>query len=240
MVTTSNIKHLIRLAKRRMRASADPVHDIGHTMRVVRYTSFIGQSCALSSEEQAVVTLAAWWHDVSRTITKKPSFLWMILLDDIISALLLAWSAIRSRSFNQTCRRAVYILLGHSFGTGKLLTRLLLNHRDRQLLTIMLDADKIDVLCVERLESIRMLMDDSPRYGFGYRILSWYNFTSRHLHLQTDQGRMFFNEVLQEFSVWISQPDIANWHVEQFGPAWAEKTQARISRFIKSTHAPVV
>lgn len=240
MNDSPTIKQLIRLAKRRMRQSSDPIHDIGHARRVARYAAFIGQSCALSSEEQTILEIAAWWHDVGRTVTKKPSFVWMIFLDDIISAFWLAWSAKRIHGFDQTCRRAVYILLGHSFGTGKLLTRLLLDRRDRQLLTIIEDADKLDVLCVERLESIRALMDDSHGYSFGYRILSWYSFTSRHLQMQTDQGRKFFYEVLQEFSAWINQPNIANWHTEQFGEVWAEKTLTKINQFIESTHAPVV
>ena len=67
------VEQLINIAKRKMKHSNDPVHDLDHVTRVVKRVKEFIADMDLSHDEKQAVILAAWWHDVARSITKNPS-----------------------------------------------------------------------------------------------------------------------------------------------------------------------
>ncbi len=95
-MNTKQYNTLITKAKQIMSKSLDPIHDLSHVERVVKTTKKMCHEMQLKEADRQILTLAAWWHDTSRTKTRKPSILLMPFLDDAFSALLL-WVAFRRR-----------------------------------------------------------------------------------------------------------------------------------------------
>src|SRR3989338_3567593 len=91
----AQIGKLIQVAQERMRRSSDPGHDFTHAARVVTYIERFIADLDLTEEQATILILAGWWHDAGRIITQKPSFIWMLFFDDMISALMLWRTTIR-------------------------------------------------------------------------------------------------------------------------------------------------
>ena len=131
------IQKLTIKAQEIMCSSSDPIHDIRHVRRVVENVQKLSQELYLSPQEQQAIELAAWWHDAGRTITQKPSFVWMLFLDDIISAFMIWVYTIRYGVFGSVAGISSRLIFCKSLGTGALLTRILLRKKTRILLNIL-------------------------------------------------------------------------------------------------------
>ncbi|KKW42599.1 MAG: hypothetical protein UY92_C0005G0021 [Candidatus Magasanikbacteria bacterium GW2011_GWA2_56_11] len=219
-----------------MRSSRDPVHDIRHAERVADFAEKIGRELNLDRKRLQALILAAWWHDVGRTVTRKPSLIFMVFLDDLISALMLWRETIRIGLFGSVTGMATRLIFCHSVGTGTFLTRLLLRPKTRLLLDALMDADKLDMLSTERLDKLLGLASRSTIYHFGYRILSWYNFSTVYFDVKTAAARRHLEKILVEFVTWLYSPEIKAWHIEQFGIVWSRRMHGRVLSVIQRFH----
>lgn len=206
-----------------MHYSTDPAHDIDHVRRVVRHVKILARQKGLSAKDREALVLAAWWHDVSRTTTKRPSFIVMPLIDDMLSALLLWRETIRCGFFGSTVGISTRIILCKSFGTGRLFTQLLLRKKDRIMLDILKDADMLDLLNTNRMERLMSITEGSRVYQFGYKTMIWWFLQGEQLYMKTYEARQYVEKLIREFLAWIRTPDVFAWHIEQFGRDWIEK-----------------
>lgn len=228
--TDTKIQQLIERACEYMARSTDPVHDLCHAERVVQYIEEMSDELHLNEAERAALILAGWWHDVARSTTKRPSFIWMLFVDDLISALMLWRETIRHGLFGSVAGMSTRLIFCKSIGTGRILTRLLLRRRTRMLLDMLKDADTLDTLHVKRIKAVWQLAEKSPLYTFGYRFLMWYNFTTRIFHMRTATAHKRMIYMLQEARRLINLPQVQTWHIQQFGYAWAAKTLYNITK----------
>lgn len=223
---TKKLDKLRRIAKNRMYHSRDPIHDIHHVGRVVQHVKMLSGECGLSVEQTQALILAAWWHDVSRTLNKRPSFVIMPFFDDIISALLLWRETLRCGLFGSIAGMSTRVILCKSMGTGRLFAQLCIRKRNRIMIDILHDADMLDVLNIERNKQVHVLADSSRLYVFGYRMCIWWFLSHESLSVKTREATKYLLIMLEEFIVWIEQADIQAWHVQHFGIQWV-KTQTK-------------
>lgn len=226
----TKIQQLITQAREYMARSTDPVHDLCHAERVVQYIEEMSDELNLNEAERVALVLAGWWHDVARTLTKRPSVIWMLLVDDLISALMLWRHTIQCGIFGSIAGMSTRLIFCKSIGTGRILTRLLLRRRTRMLLDMLKDADTLDTLHVKRIQAVWQLAEKSPLYTFGYRFLMWYNFTTCIFHMRTAAAHKRMICMLQEARRLINLPQVQSWHIQQFGCAWAAKTLYNITK----------
>lgn len=227
------VNTLIFIAKNKMKKSHDPVHDLCHILRVVDYVKKFSTEIGLTGEQRQAVILAAWWHDISRTIPKSPSFFWMTMVDDTVSALMLWFFTIRCGLFGRSVGMATRIILCKSIGTGAIFTKLLFNKKSRILVDIVADADCIDMLSQERAVAIMKLAETSKMYRFGYRLVIWWSIKTAELHVKTEVARKYLKEMLRSFIVWVKEKHIFDWHVQQFGLRWMEKTLEQADELLR-------
>lgn len=228
---------IIHAARKRMRHSNDPVHDLGHAERTAQYVEYLTLEMHVDAEKKKSIVIAAWWHDVARTLTDKPSFIWMPFVDDLFSAAMLWWHTMRTGSASRTTAFAVCLIACKSIGTGAFLTKILIRKRDRVIVDLLKDADTMDVFTVDRFAKVLILSESSRIYRFGYRIhCRWYCLL-RNIKMKTDAARRYVLELLRHFLEWIKQPFIHAWHVRHFGKSWTKKTLHRIERSVRQlTH----
>jgi hypothetical protein len=224
---------LIHAARKRMRHSHDPVHDLGHAERTAHYMERLSRETGVNTEHTKSLIIAAWWHDVSRTMTDKPSFIIMPFVDDLLSAVILWWHSVKTKSLSRTTILAVCLIACKSMGTGALLTKILIRKQHRVLVDLLEDADTLDVFTVDRVSKVLVLTESSRVYRLGYRIhCRWYSLL-RHIKMKTQAARKYVLELLQKFLAWITQPAMVAWHVRQFGETWAKKSRRRFERVIR-------
>lgn len=225
--------NLIREAKRLMTTSRDETHDLAHAGRVVAYTEAISKQISLTSTEQDALVLAAWWHDVARTITKKPSIVWMACIDDTVSAIMLAYAKHKQTRPLPAATLAMKLIICKSLGTGGFFTKLLLPPRQRHLVNIIKDADLLDVLHQTRVTKAMELAEQSRIYRLAYkRAVRWFLIDTK-LSVQTKEALRYLETILQTFLHWLEDATIYLWHVEQFGKAWAEEMLKRGYELLK-------
>jgi hypothetical protein len=196
--------------------------------RVVRLAQTLGRKARLTERQQQALRIAAWWHDASRVLTRRPSLVWMPLLDDTLSAFMLWYQTIRHRLFGSTVGLATRLIFCKSLGTGTILTRIILGKANRLVLNILKDADALDVLRIERVKKIFAYVEGSHVYHFGYKVNTWWMLTSHHLHMKTTMAREYLTKMIREFLVWIRQEYVLAWHIAQYGREWAEKNIRRV------------
>jgi len=223
---------LITQAQKLMSHSGDPVHDISHVKRVVKYTEMIQGDFVLSTKQKKATILAAWWHDTGRTITKKPSIVIMPFVDDLISAFMLAKFAILNRLFDDSVGLAIRIILCKSAGTGTLFTKILLNKKNLFLLNMVDDADKLDLLNPERTLMIHLMVENSSLYHYGYKLAIWWFLHTQELKLKTRAAKEYLKHLLQKFLSWLKQAEIFAWHIKEFGITWVNKNIERFERLL--------
>ncbi len=212
---------LILEAQKLMRRSRDPIHDFAHVGRVVVHAGNIAERMNICENDREAILLAAWWHDVARTITKKPSLVWMALIDDVISACMF-WYKARKYHNDSTVRLATVLMLAKSLGTGSLFAYLLPKEK-RHLVDIVKDADMLDVLHQDRVRDAMNLVASSFVYKIAYkRSINWF-IIKANISMRTAAAREYFKEMLDSLLAWIKKQAIFIWHVEQFGRAWVEK-----------------
>jgi len=231
-------ERLIYIAKHKMKNSNDPIHDLGHVSRVVNYTKLFIRDTNLSHTQKQSLILAAWWHDVARTVTKNPSFIWMPLVDDTISAIMLWISTVRCGLFGAHVGIAMRIILCKSFGTRAIFTRILFKKRNRILADILGDADTVDMLYQERAKAMMGLAETSKFYLFGYRAIIWWSLKTAELHVKTEKARECLVEMLKMFINWVKEGAIYEWHVQQFGAKWVTKTIKQVENLLQHVISP--
>lgn len=232
------VNALIFIAKNKMKKSHDPVHDLNHVLRVVDYVKKFSQEMQLTPMQRQAVILAAWWHDISRTIPKSPSLFWMTMVDDTVSALMLWFFTIRCGLFGASVGIATRIILCKSMGTGAIFTKLLFNKKNRILVDIVADADSVDMLNQERTAAIMKLAETSRMYRFGYRMAIWWSVKTAELHVKTEIARQYLKEMLKSFIVWVREKNIFDWHVQQFGLKWVEKSLKQVDELLRYISSP--
>lgn len=232
MTKEEKIQSLIATAKKRLRNSHDPVHDLRHAERVICYIEQFDEELKLGEQHKQALILAAWWHDVSRTITRKPSFILMTLIDDLLSAFMLWRATIHYRLFGSIAGMSIRLILCKSFGAGRLFTKIFLRKKTRQLLDIMSDADNLDIIHPERIEKIFALVKSKKIYRCGYRILIWWSLHTRILHLKTEVGKRYLKKTIKRLLTWIRSAKIQAWHLAEFGAEWVKKTERSLKRLL--------
>ncbi|OGH89915.1 MAG: hypothetical protein A2469_04205 [Candidatus Magasanikbacteria bacterium RIFOXYC2_FULL_40_16] len=228
----SRIEKLINNAKRRMKHCVDPVHGLDHVERVVSRVKELTMDLGLSAEERQAIILAAWWHDVSRSMTKKPSIIWMSIIDDTVSALMLWVKSISCGLFGETVGLATRIIVCKSFGTGAVLTRLLLRKKRRILVDLLDDADSLDMLNDERIARLLPFIENSRLYRISYKFVISWCLKGREFRLKTEQAKKMFIELIRKFIAWVKQKEIFDWHVKQFGEKWLAKALKDANDFL--------
>lgn len=229
---TEKIAPLIAEAKQRMGRSTDPAHDLTHAEHVARFATQLADETRVPADQKMALVLAAWWHDVSRTMTKNPSLIWMPFFDDLLSALLLWLAAIRHGLWGSVVGLSIRLTVCKSLGAGAILTQLLVRRRHRLLIDLLKDADALDVLSLERLRKLMPLVESCRRYHWAYKTLIRWFVSTRHLHMKTRAARAYAIKLFRTFLQWIKAGAIYFWHVAQFGRAWCERTYRRAERLL--------
>lgn len=228
---STKIQTLIAIAEEKMASSRDSIHDLSHVRRVVRHVERFAAGYILNDDQRDALVLAAWWHDVSRTIGSGTSLLVMPLFDDMISACMLWFYTIRYRLFGDVAGMAARMIFCKSLGTGGLLTRILMRRDQRILVDLLMDADRVDIIHTERVERILALAETSRIHRFGYRLVVRWHMGMNRLPLRTDIAKEYIFEMMKRLLEWIKDPHIYNWHVRQFGQEWVERTVRMIVIF---------
>ncbi len=220
---TKKVQRLIAEAKTRLKASNDLLHDAGHANRVASYASGIARSMGIEDPQYIeALEISAWWHDVSRTITKKPSFVLMPFVDDTLSAIMLVITIFKRRAFTRSSFLACRLVLSKSIATGKIFSRVFLTKKMRTLLDILTDADTVDTLAAERTEVIRGMVGSSKFHAHTYRAMIWWFATPKFFEMKTHAAKAYLLQVLEEFLEWIHEEHVRLWHIERYGMKWLE------------------
>lgn len=228
---SKNIRSLNSIARKYMEHSQDTLHDIGHVTRVVQYTNNLASSYNLSSDDYGTLMLAAWWHDVGRTLTSGTSMIWMALCDDFISAIMLLRHAIRLHAINMVVIKALWILCMKSFSKNESIKKITLRPNARLLLYILHDADYLDILNIKRYELAYQISQTSIIHTWAYRMVIWWSFHSKKLYMKTQVARTYVERMVRELLLWIKQHHIYEWHVIRFGKEWTDKTFQSMEKF---------
>lgn len=228
----SKIAQLIERAEQRMTRSRDQLHELSHVRRVVRSVETFAITLGCDDRQREALRLAAWWHDVSRTLSRRPSIILMPFIDDILSALFLWRESVRCGVFGSVVGMATRMIFCKSIGTGKILTKILMRKKNRILIDILQDADMLDVLNIERTKNMYALVETSRMYHYSYKLMIWWFLSLQKLQLKTTIAKKQLAAVLREFLIWIQQRDILSWHVEHFGKTWVEKNITRAKIFL--------
>jgi len=210
---------LIGLAIHKMKNSHDPIHDFCHVQRVVNYTKKIVPSHNLSDANENILYLATWWHDVGRTITSNPSLIFMTMFDDIISAILLLYFAIKYNKINKITIQAIIVLLSKSY-LLKPLFKIILSKNKKIILNILEDADNLDMLTISRTEQIRIIVNTYPAYAIGYKYAIHWFLHIQKIKMQTLAAKKIVIELIHQFIKWLQQPEIFKWHQNIFSTKW--------------------
>lgn len=235
----TNYQLLVAAAKKYMKRSKDPIHDLSHATRVVAHVKKLAAAYHLSSQQTEALILAAWWHDVARSITKRPSIIIMPFIDDLISALMLWYATIRHRLFGPVAGMATRIIFCKSIGTGRVLTRLLMMKKNRLMIDILEDADTLDTIHIERTQKLFALADTSALYHLGYRLTIWWFLSTRALEMRTQAAKRYVLALLKDFLHWMREYDIMLWHRERFGQKWLNRQLIRLELFIQTIEQQV-
>lgn len=220
------IKQLIEIGQERMERSTDAYHGMDHAKRVVENAKTIAHSLHLTSAQRQAVILAGWWHDTGRTLTKKPSVIWMRCIDDMLSAFLLWKESIKVKEFSQIVSLAIRIILCSNIGTGKFLIRILLRKKDRILLSILKDSDTLDTICTARLNYLCEFARQSKTNQLKYQFAIWWFLHSKEFQFRTEKAWENFEMAMQEFLVWVREINNFEWHKQTFGLEWIENSIA--------------
>lgn len=228
MEYSAKVQTLIDIAAKRMRGSEDPIHGYHHAAGVAATAEACAQAAHLTQAETEALVLAAWWHDVGRTVLRRSSFVFMIFFDDLLSALMLWRETVRLRLFGSVAGMSTRLIFCHSFGTGRLFSWLL-RPRTRFLLTLLTDADKIDILSTARLAKIHQVIAPSRLHRASYRFLAAYILITRHAMVKSEVALPLFLHSLREAVAWMHTTAVVQWHEQTFNAQWTKKLYARLN-----------
>jgi len=202
-----------------MKSSNDPIHDIHHVTRVAGHVQDIATDMGLSERDIEILTIAAWWHDASRALTRK-SAIWMVLCDDLISAIMLWIYTIRFGVFGSTAGVATRIIWCKNATVGKIIGKYFLTKRSKLLLDILDDADKLDLINIERLNIVRDMSETSLKFRLLYKWVTTAGVKTTRLHMKTAAAKKYLYTAIKEMLIWIQKQHVYDWHVQKFGQAW--------------------
>jgi len=239
-MTDIKIQKLSQKARDIMSASIDPIHDLDHINRVLNNAKKIMTSFNLSEKDKQAVELACLWHDTGRTITSKPSFVWMVFFDDMISALLLWKESIKYHLFGGTAGMASRIILCKSLGTGRVFTKIFLRKKTRLLLDIVKDADTLDVIHTERLKKIMLAIESNTMPVITYRIVSWYATRLKTFKIKTIIARRILKQIIEQMLQWLHKPEIAYLHIRILGEKSCYKLEAKIKNLLNHLSSSIL
>ncbi len=217
------ITDLIFAARRRMKRSRDTVHDLDHAERVAAFAEQLANDCRITGDQKQALILAAYWHDMARTLNRRTSLLIMPLMDDLISAFMLWYATIRAGLFGSVAGMATRLIFCKSLGAGAILTRLLMRRRNHILIDLLKDADTLDTISQERMVRLMPLVESSRRYHWSYKKLIQYLVNSNYLHMKTKAARVYAIKLLKIFLDWVQKNAIYLWHIAQFGKKWCAR-----------------
>ncbi len=233
------IDELAQIARSIMKQSTDPIHDEAHVTRVVAHVQDICSQSELTNIQKEAVVLAAWWHDCGRTVTKRPSIVLMPFFDDLISALMLWKATLTCGFFGPVTGMATRMIACKSLGTGKILTHLLMKKKNHVLISILEDADKLDVIHSSRLEQIMTMAEHSSTYKLGYRLSIWWFLSHQKLSMTTEAAKKKLLELLQEFVRLLQDPAIHARHCMLFGEQWTLMQLQKAKQYMILLAAPL-
>lgn len=211
-----------------MTGSRDPIHDLDHIKRVVAYVETFAKKTEITEKERQALILAAWWHDVSRTIGSGTSIVFLSLIDDLVSATMLWFITIRYGLFNSVAGMATRIIFCKSLGAGAILTKILLRKRQRLLVDMLKDADNLDAFHVERVERLLMIAGKSRLHRYGYRVaIRWY-VRMNQLMMKTKAAQECVLNIIRQLLEWMKTQVVYAWHLRYFGEVWVQETIQRI------------
>ena len=228
MKYSPKVSTLIALAAERMHASEDPVHGYHHAAGVAKTAELCAVAAGLPQQEVEALVLAAWWHDVGRTVLNRSSFIFMIFFDDLLSALMLWRATIRLRLFGSVAGMSTRLIFCHSFGTGRLFSWLL-RPRTRFLLVLLTDADKLDILSTDRLAKIHAIIEKSRFHRLSYRFLAAYILITRHAMVKSAVAKPHFLKAFKITVEWMRTVEVKQWHEEKFTVRWTKKMYERMN-----------
>lgn len=231
-MNNTRIQELTTIAIEYMSCSQDPVHDLEHVTRVVSHVTQLADDYQLSKEQTASLVLAAWWHDVARSLTKRPSIVIMPFIDDLISAMMLWYFTIKVGLYGSIPGMAARMIFCKSFGTGKILSRFLMKKKNRFMIDILDDADTLDILHIGRTKEIFTLVDSSATYRLGYKLMIWWFLSIDTLETKTELAKVYFLEICKEFQAWMASTEVFQWHVDHFGKEWSDARLRDLDRHI--------
>lgn len=231
---THQYQQLVHEAKRIMKQSADPIHDLAHVKRVVRLAKHMGASHNLSKEDMDTLVLCAWWHDTGRTAHSGASFVFMVMIDDIISSCLLWYRAFRMGIRHKVIRNACNILFAKGFTSHTVIQETFLSKNNRLLYNILADADMIDMISVERIDKIRPLIDEKKHFSRGYKMALWWFLHARKFPCRTSAAYPVLRQSLHEFIEWASSGDIKSWHANLLTEQRVEKYTQKAKAYLAS------
>ena len=226
------LSSLIKIAKQKMKHSSDPIHDLEHVKNVVGHVKVFSSDLHLNSKQKNALVLAAWWHDVSRTIPKKTSFIWMPFLDDIVSAIMLWFFTVKYKLFGELTRTSIKLILCKSIGTGAFFTKILFKKKNRFLVDLLKDADTLDILGIERMKKTLNLVEESKVYYFGYKTVTWWWISRDKLKMKTKVAQKYLENLIKQFIEWVSSKEVKKIFEETFGLKWANKMLKNINKIL--------
>ncbi|MCF6277097.1 MAG: hypothetical protein L3J07_04680 [Candidatus Magasanikbacteria bacterium] len=226
------LSSLIKIAKQKMKHSSDSIHDLEHVKNVVNHVKTFSNDLHLNSKQKNALVLAAWWHDVSRTVPNKTSFIWMPFLDDIISALMLWFFTLKYKLFGELAGTSIKLILCKSLGTGAFFTKILFKKKNRFLVDLLKDADTLDVLGIERMKKTLDLVEESKIYYFGYKTATWWFISKNKLKMKTKVAQKYLEKLIKQFIAWVSSKEVKDFFEKTFGLKWADKMLSNINRIL--------
>jgi hypothetical protein len=212
--------------------SHDPVHDHAHAARVAEYAERLCADSGISESHTHALVIAAWWHDVARTITDSPSFIWMPFVDDLLSAVMLWWHTVRTGTGMSVAGLAVRLIACKSIGTGAFLTRILVRKQDRILIDILHDADKLDVFNIDRMQKVLEITETALRYKMGYRVACRWFQLMHQIKVKTIAAKKYIMQLFREFIRWLKEPMIYAWHTKNFGVSWTHRNLRQLESIL--------
>lgn len=232
-MSKNDLHFLINEAIATMAGSADSLHDLEHTQRVVAYVKIFAQKNKLTENENEALVLAAWWHDASRTLTKKTSLLLMSFFDDILSAGMLLIFAMKNGGVKKDIWKAAKLIICKSLGSGTFFSRILIKtETEKKMLNMLIDADLLDIFRVERIQKIVDLIELSSRYEMSYKILVAFCIARKKIHLKTKEAIAFLEQLIKKIIAWAEEPGVNEWHIEKFGNRWVKKMQENLYKLL--------
>ncbi|MFB6181931.1 MAG: hypothetical protein ABEJ24_03470 [Candidatus Magasanikbacteria bacterium] len=228
------IRKLKNIAKLKMKSSSDPVHDLDHVRRVVDYTKEIlsEYDCFNKKQKQAVI-LAAWWHDVGRTINGSSSFLVVsFFFDDLLSALNLWFFTLKNGLFGNVVGISTRIIFCSNLGENSIISKILLTEDSRELMSILQDADQLDLLSTDRMHKLYRLSEKSVLVQYGYKSLVWWYLHKEKLKFHTKKARQISKKLLNKLLEWV-ETEVENLHSALFGESFTCRSTYKLRRICR-------